>query len=115
MRYGITTKTIQQLRANPASKEELFKEMSDTFDYALPQEWLNSFADWCEHSLPVVYGKLTYDLIRSTSVMAYPKDDFARVVSACEEVHTALQLYGMSDAERKERGCGSVATEDANV
>ena len=95
MPFGIAQRPIEQLEDNPTSKEDLFKGMEVTFDYSLPQIWLNLFSKWCAEYLPLSYGagEITYDLIRSTSVMAYPKDDHARVVSACTEVHEAQELY----------------------
>ena len=93
MPFGITRRSIEQLKNNPASKEDLFKGIETTIDYALPQTWLDTFSKWCGHHLPMIYGKVDYELIRSTSVMAYPKDEHARVVSACTEVHQAQELY----------------------
>lgn len=91
--FGIKRKSIKEIKSSPTSKEDLFKGMEVTFDYALPQTWLDTFSKWCTDHLPVCYGAINYNLIRSTSVMAYPKDDYARVVSACTEVHEAQKLY----------------------
>jgi len=91
--FGIKRKSIKEIKSSPTSKGDLFKGMEVTFDYALPQTWLDTFSKWCVDHLPSSYGEINYNLIRSTSVMAYPKDDYARVVSACTEVHEAQELY----------------------
>lgn len=79
----ISTKTLESMHV---TKGELFASVKNTFDYAIPQDWLNNFADYCE-----TWNKnITYDLIRSTVVWEYPKDSiFGRPLFACTEVKKA--------------------------
>ena len=81
--------TIAQLTNLRASKGELFAKYPDTVDYALPQNWLNDFADFCRSRFP----KVTYDLIRSTTVWAYPQNGYHGPVTCCREVMDAFKAW----------------------
>ena len=53
------------------------------FDFALPQEWLNSFSKEAEN--------FTYDEIRSTTFMVYPPStSFGLLFSACTEINDLI-------------------------
>jgi hypothetical protein len=89
----MTMYTIDELARNPRTKGELFQDLRDgnvTFDYPLPQYWLDHFAAWCQVHAPAV----TYGWITSTTVWAYGHDDMCGgPVSVCHEVQEALLLY----------------------
>ena len=81
-------KSAAELKSLRLSKDEAFAGLSDTFDYAMPQNWLNEFADFCIDRDSVV----SYDLIRSTTVWAYPAIGSglqSGPVTCCEEVYSA--------------------------
>ena len=81
-------KSADQLKSLRLSKEESFAGLDDTFDYAMPQNWLNGFADFCIDRDSVV----SYDLIRSTTVWAYPATGSGvqvGPVTCCKEVYSA--------------------------
>jgi|TARA_R110002096_G_scaffold321278_4_gene515373 hypothetical protein len=91
-------RSADKLKSLRLSKEEAFSGLSDTFDYALPQNWLNDFADFCIESDSVV----SYDLIRSTTVWEYPVMRPIRFlgsysqsgpVTCCEEVYSAHEEW----------------------
>jgi hypothetical protein len=86
------TFTALQLESLHVSKDELFKDTKETFDYALPQTWLDAFWAFCkERALPV-----TYDLITSSTVWLYPKGNyFGMPLTACTEVKQALEKYNL--------------------
>lgn len=65
------------------TKGELFEFMQDeSFDYALPQDWLNQTADGNDS---------VYHMIRATTVMHYPKTECCGVfVTVCKEVQQLL-------------------------
>ena len=68
------------------SKEDLAKWMglnNISFDYALPQEWLNNFVE--KH-------QLNYELVRTTTFYAYPDGLPNGPVSACKEIDDLLPL-----------------------
>ena len=82
--------SIETLNKTQRPKWELFQN-DKSFDFALPQEWLNEFAAWCQ-----VNGRkeVTYDLIRSTTVWSYVNDKFAgRPLFKCKEVYFAYKAY----------------------
>ena len=82
--------SYEDLNQMRISKGELFHDIDITFDYALPQEWLDKFADWCIVNYPIV----TYHLIRSTTVWAYTKGSlFGEPLTVCIEVDNALDTY----------------------
>ncbi len=85
--------TINSLHTGHFTKQDLFSQtMLDqmgykTFDYALPQGWLDSLHGYCEkHCMNV-----TYDLIRSTCVWGYGQDK-SGPITACYEV---MMAHGM--------------------
>lgn len=91
--------TINSLHTGHFTKQDLFLQtMLDrigykTFDYALPQPWLNAFDRHCkEHCTNV-----TYDLIRSTCVWGYGQDK-SGPVTACFEVMVAYWMWQCKDS-----------------
>jgi len=82
--------TWQELNEMRVSKGELFAELrsdkTHEFDYALPQDWLDALAAFCEQYAPLV----TYDLIRSTTVWVYPE---SAPLTVCTDVDKAIDLY----------------------
>lgn len=82
------TYTISELEKMRISKGELFKDMEKikTFDYTLPQEWLNNFSLWCKMS----DFNINYELIRSTTVWLYPEN---KPVSMCTEVQEQIDKW----------------------
>ena len=83
MYYLPHQESMEVLESLNVTKEQLFKEMTITFDYALPQDWLNALA-----SLP---GAPSYNTIISTTVWAYPPGLFAGIpVTCCIEVQQAI-------------------------
>jgi hypothetical protein len=83
--------SIEELDNIRKTKKELFEQLADEFDYTLPQDWLNDFADWCV----VNYPNVTYDLIRSTTVWSYAQGNYISgfPVTVSKEVDTALQSF----------------------
>ena len=79
--------TLAQLSEKPRSKQEVFEGLEGSFDYAMPQGWLNGFSDWCKTHCPEV----TYDLIRSTTVWHYKpeRDSMGRPCTCSLEVARA--------------------------
>lgn len=68
-----------------------FSERFDSYDTALPQNWLDRFADYairCDN-------RITYYFILSTTVWAYGKEAgaFGRPVSFCYEINRLLKRY----------------------
>jgi len=64
-----------------STKLNLFKDLG-TWDYALPQNWLDKF---CERT------GLNYHLVLSTTVWEYPEGSiFGRPNSCCQEVQDAI-------------------------
>lgn len=72
------------------TKEELFANEKIKFDYSLPQDWLNSFSDFCKK-----YGiNLSYDMISSTTVWGYTKENYYGFpIFACVEVYIEYMTY----------------------
>jgi hypothetical protein len=70
------------------SKSRIFEKIGCTFDYALPEGWLEEFVK--RHSLV-----LNSDLVLRTTVWAYPQEGpfhiFGVPVSCCLEVHNYIQ------------------------
>lgn len=88
----VPTYTINRLAEMRVTKAELFEQHVRPFDFALPQEWLNAFANWCKTQAP----NLTYRLITSTTVWSYAVSSTGIPLSACREVAEALRDYGAS-------------------
>lgn len=79
------------------TKGDIFEYCNFSFDYNVPQDWLNEFSDWCK----VYQPEITYDLILSTTVWAFPKGNhFGNPIFGCVEVMWAYISY-MSDVARK--------------
>lgn len=86
----LKTYSLQELNELRLSKGELFSQFKETFDYALPQTWLDNVSAWCKANSPII----TYDLIRSTTVWSYGKGDLlGGPVTVCNEVHDALVAF----------------------
>lgn len=79
-------KSIAEIESLRCSKADLFESYDGSFDFALPQQWLNDFAAWCTTHR----RECTYDLIRSTCVWTYPENV---PMTACEQVYFAYQAY----------------------
>ena len=62
------------------TKEEAFKELT-TFDYALPQDWLDNFVE---------KSGLNYDLVLSTTVWCYDNSLFGQPATCSIEVYEKL-------------------------
>lgn len=91
------------------SKGKLFEELKGTFDYTLPQWWLDKFAKYCiEQAEENEYDILvTYDLIASSTVWYYPPSgrlQFSGMpVFGCIEVETAYRKYEKSENDAYSR------------
>ena len=87
------TISLETLESMHVTKGELFKGVKCTFDYALPQDWLDDFSTFCKSTGDIV----TYDLIRSTTVWAYPKNGkyslYGLPLIACTEVYNQYINY----------------------
>lgn len=83
--------SISELESMNVSKGEIFKELTNegtTFDYALPQNWLDELANYCKKYIPTV----TYNMILSTVVWGYGEGDyFGHPITCCKEVERAIQ------------------------
>ncbi len=86
-------KTLAQLEATPVTKGEVFADFPHTYDTALPQGWLDAFADWCKGYPGIAMSRVTYHLILSTTVWAYPKQGLCGPVTCCTEVLRAWNRY----------------------
>ena len=83
MYYLPHQESLETLTNMSISKSEIFKDMNISFDYTLPQGWLNRIA-----RLP---GAPSYDVILSTTVWAYPPGQFMGIpITACIEVQQAI-------------------------
>lgn len=98
---AIDVLTLNQLQALSISKGEAFANYPHTFDYAVPQPWLNDFAEWCKLNTLNLVGGLGlnwYNLILSTTVWGYEKNDnhclrWVGPVTCCKEVYQAYRKY----------------------
>lgn len=94
--------TAKELLNTSYTKGKLFQgaDKEGSFDYALPQGWLDDFANWCGVNAPHV----TYHLIMSTTVWLYPKNGTHGPMTACREVGNAYVTYltkgGYGDQDR---------------
>lgn len=84
-------KRLKELIENPMSKEELFRDSTFSFDYSLPQDWLNEFSLWCKtFNIP----EMSYDVILSTTIWAFTeKNYYGFPVFGCLEVYEAYLSY----------------------
>lgn len=78
--------TIDQLKALNVSKGECFGLLEGSFDYALPQGWLNEFADRCAANPSKARG-VDYQVILSTTVWHMDHGP----VTCCREVAYAAR------------------------
>ena len=79
---------LETLKNRNQSKGEAFADCKLTVDYALPQNWLDSFASWCKEK----NHSTTYDLIRSTTCWAY-SDHYRGPITCCNEVYDSWLLW----------------------
>lgn len=106
--------SLQDLENKNISKRELVSIMgieSETFDYALPQTWLDDFVDKNFDKVTFETSKgandkhLTrnefYSLVLSTTVWVYPKGSaFGGAISGCTEVAVRLPAIGCRWTEK---------------
>jgi hypothetical protein len=92
--------SLEKLRSMNISKRDLVSIMgieSETFDYALPQQWLDNFVDnLCEISFfeDMERGEI-YSLVLSTTFWIYPKSlSFGGAISGCMEIAERLPAIG---------------------
>lgn len=91
--------TIEQIKAISLSKGECFANLDETFDYALPQNWLDEFSSWCSKQpkgavdFTHVGLGVDYDMIASTTVWSYPANASSGPVTCCAEVLYAYNKY----------------------
>ena len=84
----MTTDKWDDIVAKNATKGELFADLVETHDTALPQRWLNDLTDYCEQ----IGNGITYHQILCTTVwcyggvLGYPK-------SCCTEVAQAIESF----------------------
>lgn len=78
--------TIEQLAENPRTKGEHFADFKEVFDWAMPQDWIDEFAYWCESNRP----RVTYHLIVSSTVWAAPAGLW-QPATCCVEVAEAYE------------------------
>jgi len=83
--------TLKELKESGISKRELTKDIKFTFDYAVPQPWLDDFSDWCKLNHP----ELDYHTILFSVVWGYPKNKFwgGLPIFFCKEVLNAYREY----------------------
>lgn len=75
--------SINTLYSMNVTKEDLFKGLGFTFDYALPQPWLDE--------LVARPGAPSYRTVLSTTVWAYPPGLFmGKPLTVCTEVQSAI-------------------------
>lgn len=91
---GLELQTAAELTRAGISKAEAFKTLNEqedvSFDYALPQPWLDAFAKWCETHYP----DISYHLILSTTVATYHKSQLGEVFcTRCSEVYGAYYAF----------------------
>ena len=88
----------EELNEMRIGKWVLFQELLCERDYSLPQDWLNRFSHWCRDN----GSYITYDLIRSTTVWAYPdKALFGGMpVFACSDVQVAYYDFIGKDEDK---------------
>ncbi len=83
--------SVKQLEIRQQTKAEVFKDYPHRWDGALPQVTRTNFSNWCKVNRPAV----TYDMIVSTSVWAYPPKykHQGMLVTCCTEVANAYMAY----------------------
>ena len=79
--------TMEQLHVLRLTKGDCFEGVKN-IDYALPQDWLNDFSNWCKSRQR--YQHVTYDMILSTTVWSYPTN---QPMTCCAEVHWAYSRH----------------------
>ena len=87
------SKIVRELESNPISKGEMFNNFPATYDYAVPQNWLDAFAEFCKEKYP----KVTYHLILSSTVWVYGYENkYTGPVTCCCEVKIAFDAWEKS-------------------
>ena len=82
MYYVPHQETFETLQSLKMSRWDIFKELSITFDYALPQDWLYNLAS---------LSKVTYGMILSTTVWGYPPGNIMGIpITCCMEVQEEI-------------------------
>ena len=99
MQTTLYPETIKSLdKVQHLTKEQMFSKMFmeqtgyTSFDYALPQQWLNDFTGFCKEN----HTQVTYDLIRSTCVWGYGTG-VQGPVTACYEVMAAYWMWNCAN------------------
>lgn len=82
-------RTIEQLQRASTTKGKAFADYPHTVDCALPQPWLDAFADWCRSYRP----KITYHLILSSTCWSYGNSCMGYPVTVCSEVSEAFDAW----------------------
>ena len=84
--------SLQYWNENPTSGEAIFKDLPGSFDYALPQPWLDAFAKSVGPDTPL--GDEPYYAIMTTTVWSYDGGSHSgQPVTCCEEVAAAFAAY----------------------
>lgn len=77
--------SIAELEQWQVNKQELSKlmglEENGSFDYSLPQDWLNRQTE---------KTGLSYDLIRSTTFWVYDNNSIGQPISGCTEIQDTI-------------------------
>lgn len=91
--------TIDDLGHKSMTKEKLFVQLSGSWDYALPKDWLDEFCLYCRAFRP----KVERHIITGTTVWTYPPWDkflgcpFSPVI----EVAEAIEAFRTEDYTEK--------------
>jgi len=85
----IELRTVNELTESSISKGKAFESLEGSFDYSLPQYWLDSVTKFAIDS-----GRLdvSYDLILSTTVWQY-SNGHGRPLTCCQEVAEIIEQY----------------------
>ena len=93
------TKSFHYLKEEGKTKGENFQPLKVAgvaFDYALPQDWLNDVTKFAQ-AHQAEFPEVTYDLISSTTVWAYPHDGQnyfnGKPFTCCAEVEAVLTRF----------------------
>ena len=89
MYYVPHQETYETLTNMNVSKDDIFKELSITFDYALPQDWVDRLA---------MLSPVTYRMILSTTVWGYPPGNIMGIpITCCIEVQQAINKFNKGE------------------
>lgn len=84
--------TLSELQLIGRSKGEMFAAVESTFDYALPQRYLDELTEYATNH-PAQFPTITYHAILSTTVMEYPSGCCGRLLTCCKEVAELIEAY----------------------